>query len=212
MNDTKERILTTALRLFARDGYEAVSVSDIAQALGMTKGALYRHYKSKRDLFDSMIARMLELDSSAARQYDMPEQNLITDDRGYDQVDWDELRQFTLAQFRFWTEDDFACPLRRMLSLEQYRSGEMARLHSDCLTAGPVAYMAGIFQAMAARGAIRAEDPETLALEFYAPLWLLICACDGPQSRAHGHALLEAHIDRFIRETSAGSLADAWAN
>ena len=42
MNDTKERILTTALRLFARDGYEAVSVSDIAQALGMTKGALYR--------------------------------------------------------------------------------------------------------------------------------------------------------------------------
>ena len=111
MSDTKERILNAALALFARDGYEAVSVSDIAQALGMTKGALYKHYKNKRDLFDSMIARMLELDSSAARQYGMPEQNLIEDDQGYDQVDWDELRQFTLAQFRFWTEDDFACPL-----------------------------------------------------------------------------------------------------
>ena len=36
MIDTKEKILLTALRLFARDGYEAVSVSTIAGELGMT--------------------------------------------------------------------------------------------------------------------------------------------------------------------------------
>ena len=41
MADTKEKILHTALRLFARNGYEAASVSDIAGELGMTKGALY---------------------------------------------------------------------------------------------------------------------------------------------------------------------------
>ena len=46
MGDTKEAILTTALQLFASDGYEAVSVSQIAGALGMTKGALYKHYKN----------------------------------------------------------------------------------------------------------------------------------------------------------------------
>ena len=55
MTDTKERILESALRLFARDGYEAVSVSMIAGELGMTKGALYKHYKSKRDIFDSIV-------------------------------------------------------------------------------------------------------------------------------------------------------------
>ena len=43
---TKEDILIVALHLFARDGYEAVSVSQIAGELGMTKGALYRHYES----------------------------------------------------------------------------------------------------------------------------------------------------------------------
>ena len=47
MTDTKEQILMTALHLFAQDGYEAVSVSRIAGALGMTKGALYKHYKNK---------------------------------------------------------------------------------------------------------------------------------------------------------------------
>lgn len=45
MSDTKEKIMMTALRLFAKDGYEAVSVSRIAGELGMTKGALYKHYK-----------------------------------------------------------------------------------------------------------------------------------------------------------------------
>ena len=85
----------------------------------------------------------------------------------------------------------------------QYRSEEMASLHRSCLTAGPVAYMEGIFRAMAERGVIRADDPQTLALTFYAPLWLLVCACDGPEDRARGRLLLEAHIDRFIRETSA---------
>ena len=54
MANTKENILVTALRLFAQDGYEAVSVSKIAGELGMTKGALYRHYKNKRDIFDKI--------------------------------------------------------------------------------------------------------------------------------------------------------------
>ena len=58
MSDTKEAILNAALRLFARAGYEAVSVSDISGALGMSKGALYRHFQSKRDILDSILRRM----------------------------------------------------------------------------------------------------------------------------------------------------------
>ena len=50
MSDTKENILKVALHLFAVNGYEAVSVSMIAEALGMTKGALYKHYKNKQDI------------------------------------------------------------------------------------------------------------------------------------------------------------------
>ena len=197
MNDTKERILTTALRLFARDGYEAVSVSDIAQALGMTKGALYKHYKNKRDLFDSMIQRMLELDSSAARQYGMPEQAFQADESGYDQVDWDELRQFTLAQFRFWTEDGFACPLRRMLSLEQYRSEEMGKLYQEMVVAGPVHYTADIFSRMMARGRMKPGDADALAAQFYAPMFLLIAMADG--GAENGLSVLQNLTDDFIR-------------
>ena len=74
MADTKEKILLAALRLFAREGYEAVSVSDIAGELGMTKGALYKHYKNKRDIFDSIVARMFQVDAERSREYGVPEE------------------------------------------------------------------------------------------------------------------------------------------
>ena len=39
----------------------------------MMKGALYRHYKSKRDIFDCIVERMEQGDSEQAAEYDMPE-------------------------------------------------------------------------------------------------------------------------------------------
>ncbi len=78
MGNRKEEILIVALHLFARDGYEAVSVSQIAGELDMTKGALYRHYKSKRDIFDCIVQRMEQQDSEQARQNEVPESQLYT--------------------------------------------------------------------------------------------------------------------------------------
>ena len=71
-NTTKEDILIVALHLFARDGYEAVSVSQIAGELGMTKGALYRYFESKRDIFDHIVKRMEQGDGEQAESHDMP--------------------------------------------------------------------------------------------------------------------------------------------
>ena len=75
MGNRKEEILIVALHLFARDGYEAVSVSQIAGELDMTKGALYRHYKSKRDIFDCIVQRMEQQDGEQASEYDMPQED-----------------------------------------------------------------------------------------------------------------------------------------
>ena len=47
MGSIKEEIMTVALHLFVKNGYEAVSVSQIARTFGMTKEVLYRHYENK---------------------------------------------------------------------------------------------------------------------------------------------------------------------
>ncbi|MCI7741003.1 MAG: TetR/AcrR family transcriptional regulator [Clostridiales bacterium] len=203
MSDTKEKILLTALRLFARDGYEAVSVSAIAGELGMTKGALYKHYKNKRDIFDHIVARMFQVDAERSRQYEVPEEQFDRSPSAYEQVTMENIRRFTLAQFVFWTEDEFASDFRKMLTLEQYRSAEMAELYSSCLVAGPVAYMEDIFREMLNKGALRAADPKQLALEFFAPLYLLINMWDQAKDRIALAAMLDDHIARFIQLNAA---------
>ena len=139
MADTKENILMTALHLFARDGYEAVSVSTIAGELGMTKGALYKHYKNKRDIFDSIVERMYQIDAQRSKEFEVPEEKKEVDPKAYENTSMDNMKNFTIAQFEFWSEDDFASDFRKMLTLEQYRNSEMAELYSNCIIAGPVA-------------------------------------------------------------------------
>ena len=50
-------VLEAALPLFARDGYEAVSMQTIADAAGVSKPVLYSCYASKEELFDELMAR-----------------------------------------------------------------------------------------------------------------------------------------------------------
>ena len=64
--NTKEKILEEALKLFAQSGYMGTSMNDIASKLGVTKAALYKHYKSKQEILDSIIEKMKELDIERA--------------------------------------------------------------------------------------------------------------------------------------------------
>lgn len=203
MSDTRESILMAALRLFARDGYEAVSVSMIAGELGMTKGALYKHYRNKRDIFDCIVARMYQIDAERSQQYRMPEEQYAAAPSAYRDVAWENIKQFTAAQFIFWTEDDFARNFRRMLTLEQYRNPETAQLYQNCIVSGPTVYMEDIFREMMAKGALRDGDPKQLALEFYAPLYLLIGISDGAKDREQHLTLLTRHVEQFIQYHTA---------
>ena len=114
MRNRKEEILTVALHLFARDGYEAVSVSQIAGELDMTKGALYRHYKSKRDIFDCIVERMEQGDSKQAAEYDMPEDDKASKLDQYKTVSLEEFVEYSKSMFAYWTEDDFASVISSM--------------------------------------------------------------------------------------------------
>ena len=202
MADTKENILMTSLHLFARNGYEAVSVSTISGELGMTKGALYKHYKNKRDIFDSIVERMYKIDAERSVQYKVPD-GLKNEGIA---VSWDTVKQFTVAQYKFWTEDDFAQNFRKMLTLEQYRNEEMAKLYQSCIAAGPVAYMENIFSQMMADGNMKKADSKLLATEFFAPMYLLIGISDHSENKEQNLELLNRHIERFILQNSVDEL------
>lgn len=194
MGDTRERILQTALELFAQKGYEAVSVSDIAGALGLTKGALYRHFESKRAIFDSILRRMEAQDAQEARDHDLPEGTAETDAGAYEAATVADIVAFSKAMFRYWTEDPFAAPFRRMLTVEQHQSPEMGRLYQQYLVAGPLGYVADLFRALGI------PDPDRRAAAFYGPMFLLYSVYDGAEDRAAVTALLDEYMDHAKRE------------
>ena len=190
MQSAKERILLTALRLFAKDGYEAVSVSDIASELDMTKGALYKHFKNKRDIFESIVARMEQCDAEQANAHGVPEGPLDTMIDAYRSAKVDQIVAFGKAMFRYWTEDDFASQFRKMLTLEQFRNAEMGALYQQYLASGPLGYMTDLLSGMGV------PQPQFEAARFYAPMFFLYSVYDGAEDKASVSALLDDMLDR----------------
>jgi len=54
-SDTRERIQKVALKLFTEQGYDKTSLREIAEKLGVTKAALYYHFQSKEQIFESIL-------------------------------------------------------------------------------------------------------------------------------------------------------------
>lgn len=194
--DTKERIMETALELFAEKGYLGTSMNDIAKQLGFTKAALYKHYTSKQEILNRIVERMNETDYERAKQFEMPEGNLTEIVAAYQKTPIEKVRAYSKAQFLHWTEEEFSSRFRKMLTLEQYRDPEMAQLYQKYLATGPVDYMAAIF-----RGLTDSEEAaQYLALEFYGPMFLLYSVSDSGAEQEQVLSLLDAHIDRFIHQ------------
>ena len=182
---TKQRILAEAVSLFAKEGYEAVSVEQIAKAVGIKAPSLYKHYKSKRDIFDSILRFMEQQDGEQAAACSLPDMPPEVMPEAYQTSSVESLITFSKQQFRYWTEDAFASSFRKMLTVEQYRSQEMSSLYQQYLGAGPLKYVADLL------------GSQTEALLFYGPMYLLYSVYDDTDDKTSVHAMLDAHLERW---------------
>ena len=198
--DTKERILETALELFAQNGYPGTSMNDIAAQLGITKAALYKHYAGKQEILDRIVERMNEMDYARAEEYEMPETEPDGFAEAYLHTPVQKIRAYSMAQFDHWTKERFSSNFRKMLTLEQYRDPKLAQLHHDYIAGGPLEYMAAIFRRLTDSD----EAAMQLALEFYGPMYLLYSVYDGAEDKESVSSMLGAHIDRFIAGVESG--------
>ncbi len=182
---TKQRILLESLKLFSKDGYQAVSVEQIANAVGIKAPSLYKHYRSKHDIFCSILQKMEQRDRENAAACSLPEETMDVDPQGYAQSSVADLIAFSRMQFRYWTEDEFASCFRKMLTVEQYRSEEMNRLYHQYLGSGPLSYVADLL------------GSQQEALLLYGPMHMLYSVYDQAQDKPSVLALLDAHLERW---------------
>ena len=198
MSNTKENILVTALRLFAQDGYEAVSVSKIAGELGMTKGALYKHYKNKRDIFNKIFEHICQLDVERSQKAGVPEKEFDGIVEPFRNTSILSVKAYMVSQFHYWTEDEIACNIRKRLTLEQYRNSEMTDLYQKVLGSGLVQFIEDMFREMMEQGTLHKGNPKQMAVEFYAPFYLLLSISDtvhGKEEKGRIKNLYTMHLN-----------------
>jgi len=66
---TVENIIAISTGLFVEKGYDKTSMQDIVDALGMSKGAIFHHFKSKEDILDAVISRHSKESMAMVRQW-----------------------------------------------------------------------------------------------------------------------------------------------
>ena len=160
----------------------------------MTKGALYRHYKSKRDIFDCIVERMEQGDSEQSAEYDMPEDDKESMPDQYKTVSLEEFVEYSKSMFAYWTEDDFASSFRKMLTIEQFRSEEMQNLYQQYLVSGPAEYVKDLFKNM------EIKNPEETAVQFYANMFFYYSMYDGAADKAKVKCQFDHMLDKIVEE------------
>ena len=189
---TKEKLMETALTLFSQKGYEATSVDEIAESIGIKGPNLYKYFKGKQALFDEITSlndiaynNMMGLSDKVANSIHTAE----------------ELKAFSLRQIEYTTSTDTVIKLRKMLTIEQFRSkniSEQTTLHQYTM---PKSVYVKLFTRMMKDGEIRECDPDILAHEYVAPVTILIQLCDrSPEKKDEIMKKVEAFIDLFIEQ------------
>lgn len=198
MENTREAIIYSALTLFADRGYEGVSMRDIAHAVGIRAASLYNHFKSKEDIFMSIIDEMSKRYKEAIAKIQLPhgEINEVTDK--YMQLPEDALVAIAKETFLFFLKDDFASKFRRMLTIEQYRSIKAGEVLLNFFIDGPINFENTLFENMMKQHGFIKCDSYIMAVHFYSPIFLLLSKYDHlPDKEEEAINILERHIKQF---------------
>ena len=197
---TKKRILDEALTLFSEKGYANVYVAQIANAVGIKAPSLYKHYKSKQDIFNAILDEMKSNYNKQAPSLNINGNNATDDAMVFADVSEDGLVQMGVGLFMYFLHDEYAQKFRKMLMIEQFHNSELAEVFTKQYADEPLNYQSAMFTMLCANGVLKKENPDVMALHFYAPIFMLLTMCDRqPERELELTALLEQHIRQFSR-------------
>ena len=198
--DTKQKILDKALELFSARGYDSVSVDQIAKAVGIKAPSLYNHFPGKQAIFDALVESTAARYEADTDRIDIHVQNAARDIPVFTQITADALFEKVRQIFEYSLHNETISRFRRMMTIEQFRSPELAARYSRRYVERVLAYHAGIFRALIAAGEICTGDPETLAMMYASPVLTLIGICDRqPERESECLEKLQNHVRLFFR-------------
>lgn len=193
---TRQQIMDAALELFSVQGFEATSVSQIADAVGIRKASLYSHFESKQAILEALVKDVLE-------EYDRRSifaQVNWEEDAGNLPRTADDAVRMIQGQMDYILHDRVISRARRMLVIEQFRNTELARLQTRQNYTDVLQYGTGLVRQLIRRGVLAGDDADIMAAQLCLPISVWINLCDRePEREAEVMELVQRHIRQFFR-------------
>lgn len=197
-SNTREEILEAALDFFSVNGYEATSISQLADSVGIRKSSLYSHFANKQDILDTVVDNTLKGYSQhsifAHANWDDPE--FTKDKTG---MSAEDVAKQVQGQIRYILHDPQVSRGRKMLTIEQFRNTELALLQTKQNYADVLNYYEGMMRFLIREGVLKDADPEIMAAQFSSPITVWINLCDRePEREEEVMELVRKHVIQFF--------------
>lgn len=195
---TKNNILKQSLELFSKVGYDGVSMRDIAAACGIKASSIYEYYKGKDDILNCILKKIDEQYLDFTKQLAISGVEPSADAEVYMHISKEQLCQLGENMFLFFAHDDFTCKIRKLATIEQFKNPRFAKYLKKQYMDDTLKFQSTIFGLLMEKGAFRKADPNTVALQFFSPIYLLLCAYDRePKNKKKILSMLDGHIRQF---------------
>ena len=162
--NTKQEILNAALDLFSVQGFEATSISQIANAVGIRKASLYSHFENKQAILVAIVKEVLERYAEhsifALANWDDPD---FTKDK--QDMTPDAAVQMIQGQLRYILHDPAISRARKMLTIEQFQNADLAKLQTRQNYEDVLRYFTGLVGFLIRQGVLTEDDPEIMAAQ-----------------------------------------------
>ena len=185
--------------MFSVKGFEATSISQIANAVGIRKASLYSHFENKQAILDALVKDVLDqyAERSIFAKADWDEYDDAEDKSA---LTPDAAAQMILGQIRYILHDPHISKARKMLVIEQFQNPELAKLQTKQNYSDVLRYFTGLVKQLIRLEVLAEDDPETMAAQFCLPISVWINLCDRePDRESEVMELVEKHIRQFFR-------------
>lgn len=190
--NTKENIMEESLNLFAVKGYDSISIRDIAENVGIKGSSIYNHFKSKDEIFNSIISKYSAYIESSFKLLTENSLLKINEVNITDEIFLEE----SMKIFDFLLKDYYSVKLRKILTMEQYRHEIASQLFNKLFIDDVLESQKNLFICLINRNILINEDPYILALKFYSPVFLLLYKYDSNLNDEY-NIVLKKHIIDF---------------
>lgn len=163
--NTRELIMQEALIMFAAKGYAAVSMRDIAAAVGIRASSIYHHFSGKQELFDALVEKANDVKNSLKAAF-------LNAFAGIGSVEQEPFVQAGLFFLTGYLQNPQVAPLLKVLECERFHSEEADRAWKELLFLAPLEHEANVFRMLKERHEIIDVPAEELAAEYQAAIML----------------------------------------